>query len=108
MMINDKYTILVVDDAPEIAEILSVILSQDYHVKVASSGKLALELASDVYPPDIILLDVMMPEIDGFETCRRLKENPATQDIPVIFLTALNDANDEEKGLGLGAVDYIN
>jgi len=103
-----RHTILVVDDTPEIVDILSVILQPDYRVKVATRGKKALEIASSEELPDLILLDIMMPEMDGFETCSALKANERTRDIPVIFLTALTEATEEEIGLGLGAVDYIN
>jgi len=104
---NNKYTILVADDTAEIREILSVILKPDYQVKIAATGTEALEIANDMDTPDLILLDVMMPGMDGFETCRKLKENEGTKDIPVIFLTASIEAKNEEMGLTLGAVDYV-
>ena len=101
-----KPTILVVDDTPENLALMSALLRNDYTVRVANGGERALRLAAE-NPPDLILLDVMMPEIDGYEVLRRLKENPATREIPVIFLTARTEADDERRGLELGAVDYI-
>ena len=99
--------ILIVDDNPTNLEILSNYLIQSgYAVFVKKSGLKALE-SLEMHRPDIILLDVVMPEIDGFETCRRLKENDLTKDIPVIFMTALSDIDDKVRGLQLGAVDYI-
>ncbi len=100
-----KKTILVVDDVPVNIEVLSSILGNDYNIMVATSGAQALEVATQ--QPDLILLDVMMPEMDGYEVCRRLKRAPAISGIPVIFVTALNDVEDEIKGLSLGAVDYL-
>ncbi|BAY20422.1 response regulator receiver sensor signal transduction histidine kinase [Calothrix sp. NIES-2100] len=107
-MVNDKQNlIMIVDDNPTNAKVLFEFLqASGFRVLVAKSGESALEKLQ-VVSPDLILLDVMMPGIDGFETCRRLKENKATQDIPVIFMTALSDVVDKVKGLTLGAVDYI-
>ena len=102
-----KQTILIVDDAPDNLALMSSLLNTRYKTKVATTGEKALEVASFASPPDLILLDVMMPGMDGYEVCRRLKENPKTADIPVIFLTGKSDAADEQKGLELGAVDYI-
>lgn len=100
-------TILVVDDNPTNIQVLFDVLSEmDYRVAIAKSGEAALQRLQS-YQPDIILLDVMMPGIDGFETCQRLKADPATCNIPVIFMTALSDSVDKVKGLSLGAVDYI-
>jgi two-component system, NtrC family, sensor kinase len=100
-------TILVVDDNPTNIQVLFDVLSEiGYRVAIAKSGEAALQRLQS-YQPDIILLDVMMPGIDGFETCRRLKAEPLTRDIPVIFMTALSDTVDKVKGLSLGAVDYI-
>lgn len=99
--------ILIVDDTPTNLEVLSeALISAGFEVAVAIDGESAIE-QTEYNPPELILLDVMMPGIDGFETCRRLKENPLTQDIPVIFMTALSDTVDKIKGLSLGAVDYI-
>ncbi|ABZ75296.1 response regulator receiver modulated metal dependent phosphohydrolase [Shewanella halifaxensis HAW-EB4] len=102
----DKATILVVDDTPENIDILVGILGGDYRVKVAIDGPKALALASKT-TPDLILLDVMMPGMNGYEVCKRLKQEPLTCHIPVIFVTALSDVADETQGFELGAVDYI-
>ncbi len=101
-----KQRILVVDDTPENIDILVEVLS-DYQRIVALDGAKALEKAGAVNKPDLILLDVMMPGMDGFEVCRRLKQDPQTRDIPVIFITALDEDKDETRGLELGGVDYI-
>ena len=85
---SQKQTILVVDDTPENIDVLSGILNQEYRVKVALNGERALKIAASDSPPDLILLDVMMPGMDGYEVCRRLKGDEATHDIPVIFVTA--------------------
>ncbi len=98
--------ILVVDDQADNLQILKHILSDDYHLFFAKDGYRAIELAKR-QRPDLILLDIMMPEIDGFETCRLLKADRETAKIPVIFVTALADHEDESKGLACGAVDYI-
>jgi len=100
-------TILVVDDTPDSVALLSSLLRSLYRVKIATSGEKALAIAGSDDPPDLILLDIVMPGMDGYEVCRLLKRNPATADIPVIFLTGRTDAVDEERGLGLGAEDYI-
>jgi len=104
---TEQPVILIVDDTPTNIDVLNNALRADYIVKAATSGKKALLIAFSDSPPDIILLDIMMPEMDGYEVCERLKNDPATQDIPVIFITAMNDTGDEELGLRLGAVDYI-
>ncbi len=98
--------ILIVDDVPVNVQILAEILSRIYRIKVASNGLDALKIA-EREPPDLILLDVMMPGMDGFEVCRQLKGNAVTSKIPVIFVTARHAESDEEHGLNLGAVDYI-
>jgi DNA-binding response OmpR family regulator len=99
--------ILVVDDTPaNIQALSSTLKDKGYQVSVATSGRQALEVVSRLRP-DLILLDVMMPEMDGFETCRRLKESTATKDIPVIFLTARTETADIAQGFELGAVDYV-
>jgi len=103
---RERATILVVDDLPDNLSLLSNVLRADYRVQLASSGAKALELIGRA-PPDLILLDVMMPDIDGYEVCRRLKANPDTRDIPVLFVTAKTEMEDEELGLNLGAMDYI-
>lgn len=99
--------VLVVDDTPENIEVLRQALRDRYAVIAAIKGEKALEIARGSNPPDIILLDIMMPGLDGYEVCRRLKADPATRDIPVIFVTALDQTGDEARGLELGAVDYI-
>ncbi|MBV8660211.1 MAG: two-component system response regulator [Burkholderiales bacterium] len=103
----EKQTILIVDDTPENISVLSALLKDRYRTKVATSGFKALEIAAGTPAPDLILLDIMMPGIDGYETCRRLKQDMATAEIPVIFLTARSQIEDEELGLKVGAVDYI-
>lgn len=100
-------SILVVDDTPANLTLMTGLLQDDYQVRAAISGEKALQIANSDSPPDLILLDIMMPLMDGYEVCRRLKADTKTQDIPVIFLTAMSEAEDEEKGLSLGAVDYI-
>ncbi len=102
-----KPCILVVDDVPENIDVLSSILSENYKVKAAVNGERALKVASGETPPDLILLDIMMPGMDGYEVCQRLKENRKTKNIPVIFVTAMNQQEDEAKGLDLGAIDYL-
>jgi CheY-like chemotaxis protein len=104
---EEKKLILLVDDAPENIQVAHAILKQTYKTRVATSGAKALEQVRAVPPPDLILLDVMMPEMDGYEVCTRLKADPLTRDIPVIFLTAKTEAEDETKGFEVGAVDYI-
>ena len=102
-----KRKILIVDDTPENIQVLMNLLKDEYAIAVATNGERALNLANSQPAPDIILLDVMMPLIDGYEVCRRLKNDPKTASIPVIFITGLSDHSDEQKGLDLGAVDYI-
>ncbi len=100
-------TLLIVDDQPENLTVLGELLEPDYQVRIASSGKRALKAAVSLPRPDLILLDVMMPDMDGHEVLRRLRADPATRDIPVIFVTAMDEGRDEERGFELGAVDYI-
>jgi putative two-component system response regulator len=102
-----KQSILVVDDIPANIDILSSILKGQYRVKAATSGRKALDLAVSPDPPDLVLLDVMMPAMDGYEVCRRLKENPLTRRIPVIFVTTRGEVEDEATGFACGAVDYL-
>ena len=102
-----RHTVLVVDDTPDNLFLMKNLLQDHYRVKVASTGEQALKIAASDSPPDMILLDIMMPEMDGYEVCLQLKRSPVTMDIPVIFLTARSEVEDEEKGLELGAVDYI-
>jgi len=103
----EKSTILVVDDALDNLTLIGELLKKEYHIKVANNGEKALKIAQSNTPPDLILLDIMMPKMDGYEVCKQLKSNPTTANIPVIFLTMKNEVEDEARGLGLGAVDYI-
>lgn len=102
-----RKTVLVVDDTPDNLTLMSALLKDIYKVKIANNGEKALKIAESVSPPDLILLDIMMPGMDGYEVCTQLKANPTTRDIPVIFLTAKTEIDDEKRGLELGAVDYI-
>ena len=103
---NLRHTLLVVDDTPQNLSLMSEILAKDYTVKLAPSGARALTIVS-TSKIDLILLDIMMPEMDGYEVCRRLKADPAYKAIPVIFVTAVTETKSKEKGLLLGAVDYL-
>jgi putative two-component system response regulator len=100
-------TILVVDDTPDNLTLMSNLLKEQYRVKLANGGAKALKIAQGESPPDLILLDIMMPEMDGYEVCEKLKSDPATKHIPIIFLTAKAEISDETRGLALGAADYI-
>ncbi|NGZ04746.1 MAG: two-component system response regulator [Magnetococcales bacterium] len=100
-------TVLVVDDTPDNLALMSSLLKEHYKVKVANSGERALRIALSETPPDLILLDIMMPGMDGYEVCRHLKADPLGRRIPVIFLTAKAEVEDERLGLELGAVDYL-
>jgi len=102
-----KPTILIADDIPMNIKILGDALKSDYSVRFATDGLKALEVATLFPPPDLILLDIMMPGMDGYDVCRALKNNKETQNIPIIFITAMSQEEDEAKGLELGAVDYI-
>jgi putative two-component system response regulator len=102
-----KQTVLVVDDTPDNLTLITSLLKDLYRVKIATHGNRALQIAFSNEPPDLILLDVMMPEMDGYEVCRLLKSDSQTAEIPVIFLTAKSEIEDELKGFELGAVDYI-
>lgn len=99
--------VLIVDDTPENIHLLMNLLKDEYAIVAAKDGERALKLVHSQNPPDLILLDIMMPDMDGYDVCRRLKENEQTREIPVIFITALSEAEDEARGLNLGAVDYI-
>jgi putative two-component system response regulator len=99
--------ILIVDDTPTNIRILKDLLRDEYRLCVATNGPAALRIAFSNEPPDLVLLDVQMPEMDGYEVCRRLKADRRTRDIPVLFVTALSEEDDEARGLALGAVDYI-
>ena len=104
---DQKKTILLVDDAPANIQVVNSILKDIYKIRIATNGAKALELANATPPPDLILLDVMMPEMDGYEVCTRLKRDSQTRDIPVIFLTGQTEIEDETRGFEVGAVDYI-
>jgi PAS domain S-box-containing protein len=105
-MLSARPTVLAVDDGPVNLMLLKAILEQDFNVFTATSGQQGLDMAAQLQP-DLILLDVMMPGLDGFETCERLKADPALSKIPVVFITSQNDTASEAKGLALGAVDYL-
>ncbi len=104
---SEQLKVLIVDDTPENIDVLGEILRPYYKRSVALDGEKALKIAKSETPPDLVLLDVMMPGIDGYEVCRRLKDDKRTSDIPVIFVTAKGEVNDETRGFELGAVDYI-
>jgi sigma-B regulation protein RsbU (phosphoserine phosphatase) len=103
----EKQKVLIVDDTPQNIHVLMETLKDSYKIVAATSGAKALQLATREPLPDLILLDVMMPEMSGYEVCEQLKKDPLTERIPVIFVTALHEAGDEEKGLELGALDFI-
>ena len=105
-MTEEQPSILVIDDTPGNLSLLNQLLREHYRVKLANSGPRGLELAA-MAPPDLILLDIMMPDMDGYQVFQRLQSDPATRRIPVIFLTAKVGAEDEERGLAMGAVDFI-
>ena len=108
-MINTdiKQSVLIVDDIPTNIKVLGESLKADYQVRIATNGFKAIEIAMSKNPPDLILLDIMMPGMSGYEVCEKLKNTKQTQNIPIIFITAMDDEKDETKGLQLGAVDYI-
>jgi len=107
MIEKQKQIILIVDDEKNNIDLLINLLHEEYEIIVAKSGSQALKLISSINPPDLILLDIIMPEMDGYEVCRQIKANDTTKDIPIIFITAMSEDNDEYKGLELGAVDYL-
>ncbi|TVO58189.1 diguanylate cyclase domain-containing protein [Denitromonas halophila] len=106
-MTNEKPRVLIVDDERSNISLLGNLLQPDCEVLVATDGVSALRRAAAEVKPDIILLDVMMPGMDGYQVCKQLKENDATRDIPVIFITAMGEEDDEALGLRIGAVDYV-
>lgn len=106
-MKNEKPRILIVDDERLNIDVLNGLLREQYTIMVAMSGDQALKAVRSKYRPDLILLDIMMPEMDGYEVCRQLKADKMTCDIPVLFVTAMNGVDDETKGFDVGAVDYI-
>ncbi len=105
-MTDEQPSILVIDDTPGNLSLLNQLLREHYRVRLANSGPRGLELAA-LAPPNLILLDIMMPDMDGYQVFQRLQSDPATRRIPVIFLTAKVGAEDEERGLAMGAVDFI-
>jgi putative two-component system response regulator len=108
MMSNKpKYTILIVDDEPTNIAILNAMLNNEYTIKVALTGEDALKIAQSPPQPDLVLLDVVMEDLDGFEVCKKLKSIPSTRHIPIIFVTALNDVSRHRKGIELGAIDFF-
>jgi putative two-component system response regulator len=104
---SGKRTILIVDDTPENITLMNGLLKEQYRTRIATGGERALKAATVEPLPDLILLDIMMPDMDGYEVCQRLKADPRTAGIPVIFLTAKAEVEDEQKGFDVGAVDYI-
>ena len=105
-MTADPPTVLIVDDTPSNIDMLRSVLAGSYRVQAATSGRRALDIVAD-QPPDLILLDVVMPDMDGYAVCRRLKSDAQTARIPVIFVTAKNEARDEELGFSIGGADYV-
>jgi len=105
--LNTKKKILIVDDTPVNIRVLVEALKDDYKLSIATNGKVALNYAMADQPPDLVLLDIMMPELDGYEVCKRLKEQEKTKEIPIIFITAMSQEQNETQGLEMGAVDYI-
>jgi putative two-component system response regulator len=105
-MSDIQRTILVVDDAPSNIDVVKSILSESYLVQAAVNGKIALKIA-EKKSPDLILLDIIMPDMDGYEVCKALKANPETANIPVIFVTGKDQESDESMGLALGAIGYV-
>ena len=106
-MNGERPTILIIDDSPSNIEVLRHMLIDHYKVKVATSGAVGLRIAAKAPPPDLILLDIVMPEMDGYEVCRQLKENPETAKVPVVFVTGTASDEEKLKGLSLGACGFI-
>ncbi|TFG60680.1 MAG: response regulator [Spirochaetales bacterium] len=104
---DEKRKILIVDDTPANLKTLAAILKQDYQIIIAKSGEEALEILSSQALPHLVLLDVVMPGLDGYDVCTRLKSSRKTKEIPVIFLTGRTDAEDKKKGLDMGAAAFI-
>lgn len=104
---TQKPTVLVVDDTPDNLSLMSGLLKEFYRVKLATNGEKALQIARAAEKPDLILLDIMMPGLSGYDVCKLLKADPDTRDIPIIFLTAMTATEDEKKGLELGAADFL-
>ncbi|PPD35774.1 MAG: diguanylate cyclase [Methylomonas sp.] len=102
-----RFKILIIDDTPANIALLGLALQDEYEIQIATSGSKGLELATQDPPPDLILLDIMMPDMDGYQTCQRIKQTPELQNIPIIFVTALNEIDAEVQGLSLGAADFL-
>ncbi len=100
-------TVLVVDDTSDNLKMISGLLRDRYRLKVANNGAKALEIAAGAVAPDLILLDIVMPGLDGYAVCERLKSDPRTKAIPVVFMTGRTEAGDRDRGLRLGAADYL-
>ena len=107
MKYYQRPNILIVDDEPANIDMLGEVLMPEHKIRVVVNGPEAIEIALSSNPPDLILLDIMMPDMDGYEVCRRLKSDQRTSRIPIIFITAKSEEEDEHKGFQLGAVDYI-
>jgi len=107
MSLNLKPTILIIDDSPDVINLVSGLLKNSYKVKAATSGEKGLAIVQHDNSIDLILLDIMMPGLNGYEVCERLKSDTNTADIPVIFITAMSNLDDELQGFNLGAIDYI-
>ena len=103
----EKQVILVVDDAPAIIDLLAGLLKDKYRVKAAINGKTALRIAQSAKPPDLILLDIVMPEMDGLEVCKNLKKNAETTNIPIVFLSGEADEEACERGMEIGGAAYL-
>ena len=106
-MMPEKSRVLVVDDERLNINILVDILCHDYEIMVAKNGEMALKRVRSETPPDLILLDIMMPDMDGYEVCRRIKADESTKEIPIIFITAMGSEHDENNGLRMGAVTWV-
>ncbi|HCY87380.1 MAG TPA: response regulator [Desulfobacteraceae bacterium] len=104
---DKPYRILIVDDDKLNIQILTELLHQEYQIIAAKSGPQALKAAAGPNPPDLILMDIIMPDMDGYEVCKHLKDNEKTQHIPVIFVTAISEAMDKAKAFDMGGVDYV-
>lgn len=107
MPLPARQTILIVDDTPENIDLLTEVLNPYYQTKAALNGDKAIKIMAADVKPDLVLLDIMMPGISGYDVCKRLKSRPETRGIPIIFVSAMSDAGDEKRGLEMGAVDYI-
>ena len=104
---DKKFSVLIVDDERYDIKVLTEFLHDDYKIMAAKNGEQALKIVQGANPPDLILLDIMMPDIDGYEVCTRLKADKQSSDIPVIFVTAVSEVNDAARAFELGAVDYV-